>query len=237
MKKKWIFTGAGVAVLLLLASIVRASNSNEPQVVQLASPYPSLNRVHYVVQQEQWVISDTARVIVSINANLTDAALDRFQDKMNQNLAALAKNVAWHVTQFNRSQDSSGLEQVSAQAEARISNAALAGLRAKADKLSQPGTKYQIVDIQYGPSDEDIQKAKESLRQKIYVAIDDEIRRLNKLYRQQFFVNSIDFNLTPITPPMPALMRVAVADNMSSGNVPVNEKLVLQADVVLAAKV
>ncbi len=237
MSKKWIFTGAGVVVLLLLASIVRASNSNEPQVVQLASPYPSLNRVHYVVQQEQWVISDTARVIVSVNANLTDAALDRFQDKMNQNLATLAKNVAWHVTQFNRSQDSSGLEQVSAQAEARIPNAALAGLRAKADKLSQPGTKYQIVDIQYGPSDEDIQKAKESLRQKIYVAIDDEIRRLNKLYRQQFFVNNIDFNLTPIASPMPALMRVAAADNMPSGNVPVNQKLVLQADVVLAAKV
>ncbi|MBY0378578.1 MAG: hypothetical protein K2Q33_08465 [Gammaproteobacteria bacterium] len=234
MSKKWIFTGVFIVALLLLASIVRANDSNTPQVVQLASPYPSLNHIHYVVQKEQWVMSDTARVIVSVNANLTDAALDHFQDKMNQNLTTLAKNVAWHITQFNRNQDSSGLEQVSAQAEARIPNTALAGLRVKADKISQPGIKYQIVDIQYGPSDEDIQKAKDTLRQKVYAAIDDEIRSLNKLYRQQFFVNNIDFDLKPLAPPpMPTLMRVAGGDT----NVPVNQKLILQADVVLAAKV
>lgn len=237
MNKKWFFVAIVIAGLLLLTSIVRASDSSTPQVVQLASPYPSLNRIHYVVQKEQWVTSDTARVIVSVNANLTDAALDRFQDKVNQNLATLAKNVSWHMTQFNRNQDSSGLEQVSAEAEARIPNGALAGLRAKADKLSVPGTKYQIVDIQYGPSDEDIQKAKDNLRQKVYAAIDEEIRSLNKLYRQQFFVNSIDFDLIPLAPPMPVLMRAAAANNMSGGNVPVNQKLVLQADVVLAAKV
>jgi hypothetical protein len=197
-----------------------------------------LNRIHYVVQKEQWVVSDSARVIVSVNANLTDDALDHFQDKMNQSLNSLAKNVSWHVTQFNRNQDNSGLEQVSAQAEARIANSALAGLRVKADKLSSPGIKYSIVDIQYGPSDVDIQKAKDSLRQNVYAAIAEEIRSLNKMYKQEFFINSIDFDLNSsiLPPPQPMLMRVASA-GASNDNIPVNQKLVLQADVVLAAKV
>lgn len=238
MNKKWIFAII-VVVSLLLATIVRASDRpTPPQVVQLASPYPSLNRVHYVVQKEQWVVSDSARVIVVVNANLTDDAVDRFQDRMNKNLDTLAKNVAWHVTQFNRNQDSSGLEQVSAQAEARIANSALAGLRARADKLSSPGVKYSIIDIQYGPSDADVQKAKDNLRQTVYGAIAEEIRSLNQLYKQQFFVNSIDFDLNSsiVQPPQPMLMRMAAA-GASNGNVPVNQKLVLQADVILAAKV
>jgi hypothetical protein len=238
MNKKWIFAIIVVAGLLLV-TIVRASDKpTTPQVVQLASPYPSLNRIHYVVQKEQWVVSDSARVIISVNANLTDDALDHFQDKMNKNLDSLAKNVSWHVTQFNRNQDSSGLEQVSAQAEARIANSALAGLRVKADKLSSPGIRYSIVDIQYGPSDADIQKAKDSLRQNAYAAIAEEIRSLNKMYKQEFFVNSIDFDLNSsiLPPPQPMLMRVANA-GASNDNVPVNQKLVLQADVVLAAKV
>lgn len=238
MNKKWIFAIIVVAGLLLV-TIVRASDkSTTPQVVQLASPYPSLNRIHYVVQKEQWVVSDSARVIISVNANLTDDALDHFQDKMNKNLDDLAKNVSWHVTQFNRNQDSSGLEQVSAQAEARIANSALAGLRVKADKLSSPGIKYSIVDIQYGPSDADIQKAKDNLRQNVYASIAEEIHSLNKMYKQEFFVNSIDFDLNSsiLPPPQPMLMRVASA-GASNDNVPVNQKLVLQADVVLAAKV
>ena len=238
MNRKWVFAIIVVAGLLLV-TIVRASDkSATPQVVQLASPYPSLNRIHYVVQKEQWVVTDSARVIVSVNANLTDDALDHFQDKMNKNLDTLAKNVSWHVTQFNRNQDSSGLEQVSAQAEARIANSALAGLRTKADKLSSPGVKYSIIDIQYGPSDADIQKAKDSLRQNVYVDIAEEIRSLNKMYKQEFFVNSIDFDLNSsiLPPPQPMLMRVASA-GASNDNVPVNQKLVLQADVMLAAKV
>jgi hypothetical protein len=239
MNKKWILATTLVAGLLFLVTIVRASDkATTPQVVQLASPYPSLNRIHYVVQKEQWVVSDSARVIVSVNANLTDDALDHFQDKMNQSLNSLAKNVSWHVTQFNRNQDNSGLEQVSAQAEARIANSALAGLRVKADKLSSPGIKYSIVDIQYGPSDVDIQKAKDSLRQNVYAAIAEEIRSLNKMYKQEFFINSIDFDLNSsiLPPPQPMLMRVA-STGASNDNIPVNQKLVLQADVVLAAKV
>lgn len=239
MNRKWILAAILVAGLLFLVTIVRAGDkSTTPQVVQLASPYPSLNRIHYVVQKEQWVVSDSARVIISVNANLTDNALDHFQDKMNNNLDSLAKNVSWHVTQFNRNQDSSGLEQVSAQAEARIANSALAGLRAKTDKLSSPGIKYSIVDIQYGPSDADIQKAKDSLRQNVYAAIAEEIRSLNKMYKQEFFVNSIDFDLNSsiLPPPQPMLMRVGSA-GASNDNVPVNQKLILQADVVLAAKV
>ena len=245
MNKKWIFASMVVASLLLV-TIVRASDKpTTPQVVQLASPYPSLNRIHYVVEKEQWVVSDSARVIVSVNANLTDDALDYFQDKMDQSLNSLAKNVSWHVTQFNRNQDNSGLEQVSAQAEARIHNSALAGLRARADKLSSPGVKYSIVDIQYGPSDEDIQKAKDNLRQNVYAAIAEEMRGLNKMYKQDFFVNSIDFDLdsSVVPPPSPMFMRGAqpmmanANTSFKNDNVPVNQKLVLQADVVLAAKV
>jgi hypothetical protein len=237
MNKKWFFAAIFVALLLVLASIVRASDKpTAPQAVQLVSPYPSLNRIHYVVQKEQWVVSNSARVIVAVNANLTDEALDHFQDRMNKNLSALAKNVSWHVTQFNRNQDSSGLEQVSAQAEARIANSDLAGLRVKADKLSSPGIKYSIVDIQYGPSDEDIQKAKDTLRQNVYVAIAEEIRSLNKTYKQDFFVNSIDFDLNSSSGPAPQPRMMLVA-GVSNGNVPINQKLVLQADVVLAAKV
>lgn len=240
MNKSWLWSGAIVACLVLLVSIVHANDKPDtPQVIQLASPYPSLNRVHYRVSREQWVSSDTARVLVSVNANLTDSALDHFQDKMNKSLNSLAKDTTWHVTQFNRNQDNSGLEQVSAVAEARIANSDLAGLRTKAEKLSEPGTKYTITDIQYGPSDEDIEHAKEILREKVYAAIADEMKSLRKTYSQDFFVNSIDFDMSPPMPVAPMAYRMeAVASNgPSDARVPVNQKLILQADVVLAATV
>ncbi len=240
MNKKGLLLTLCLAALLVGGSVVWANEDNgKPKLVQLVSEYPSLNQVNYAVSAEQWVSSDTARVIVGVNANLNNAALDHFQEKMNQNLASLAKDASWHLTQFDRNEDSSGLEQVTAQAEARIPNAKLAGLRVKAESLSQPGSKYRIIDIQYGPSDEDLQTAKQALRAQVYSSIAREIKTLNKLYSGQFFIHEIHFDPAPIAPTPTAYMmaRAAGPAESSGGSVPVNQKLVLEAQVLLASKV
>lgn len=234
--------------LLFVASLLSLSQAyaaNKPNMVPPMMPYPLLNKVSYQLTMDKWVKSDTAKVFVSIDANLNDSDINTFQQQVKKNLSHIAGQVDWHISRYLRNQDQSGLENIALQAQARIPTQQLNGLRAKAKSMSKPGMTYRIADIDYSPSLQDIEKTKNTLRQAIFQKVEKEISLLDKIYNEDFFVHHIDFDMTP--PPAPfAQMRALApsASNMSSmrrgssdSAMNISQQVVINANVVLASSI
>lgn len=150
------------------------------------TPKLVLDKVTFPLTAKRWVNTSTAKLQVTVNATLTAASLIEMRHKIMDNLSQIA-NAKWHITQFNRSQDNSGLEKVYVNAEARVEQAALAKVNALAKKISQPGTHYQINNIDFSPSMADVEKVKRLLRSDIYNLAQLEIDKLNKQYPNQVY--------------------------------------------------
>jgi hypothetical protein len=115
-----------------------------------------------------------------------------------ENLKKITKSGEWHITQFNRGQDKSGLEVLHIEAEARLSENDLTGLREKAKSVTKPGETYTILGIDFSPSTLELQQAHAVARVEMYNKIKEEIARLNQIYPDQhYFLHSIDFTSSP----------------------------------------
>jgi hypothetical protein len=157
-------------------------------------PLPPLDQVQLTLTAQEWAKTDKAKVTVAVNAVLNKMALADMRGKIMTNLNKIAKG-NWHVTNFERSQDSSGLEKLYVEAEARINETALTNVNAEAEKISGSGIKYKIQDIDFTPSVADIEKVKKSLRADIYRQTQEEITALNALYpKQAYQLHSIHFS-------------------------------------------
>ncbi|MBS0357671.1 MAG: hypothetical protein JSS53_00150 [Proteobacteria bacterium] len=151
------------------------------------------NQVMFQVTGEQWVKTDSAKVNVTVNATQTQAGLEKVRQEILAHLGKIAE-VEWHITRFDRSQDSSGLEHLAVDAEARVPAAQLDNLREKAKSVSQAGATYQISNVDYTPSLDEMEQAKSQLRVALYEKIKQELARLNTAYPQQAFtIHTINF--------------------------------------------
>ncbi len=199
---------------------------------------PILNKVMLQVAAEKWVTTTTARVIVSISATLDKKGLADTRSTMMANLNKIAKG-EWHITQFNRSQDSSGLETVHVLAEARLDEALLTNLRSSAETVSKPGATYRIDDIDFTPSLADVQKIQEQVRQQLYENIKAEVARLNQTYPDaNYSVLQINFLGGFMPQPNFKMAREAVANTAfasEAASISVSNKVSMTATVELAA--
>lgn len=220
-----------VSIILTLGMLITAAWA-------VGSNYPSLDKVKYTVTAEQWVNTSSAKVTVSVNAALTDKQLGTIQTAILNNLKTISNQAQWHITEFNRSKNQAGLEQLSALAVARIPAAELSTLRENAKRASKPGATYTITNINFTPSVEEIQKAKADLRAKIYAQVKDELARLNDQYtKEQYFLHTIIFNSQDSMPtPQVRTMILTKVEGKESQSMAVSNKVTLNASVVLASK-
>lgn len=101
----------------------------------------------------------------------------------------------WHLVQFDRSQDSSGLEKLYVQAQARVDQSALTNIYQNAKSVSKPGAKYEISGVEFKPSLEETQVVRAKIREQIYQQVNDEIDRMNKAYpKQNYSVSNLVFS-------------------------------------------
>lgn len=194
---------------------------------------PLINKVTLSLSAEQWVTSKTALVQVGVNAAVSGQGIEKIQTEVMQKLNQIAPS-DWHLVSFNRQQDKSGLESIQINAQARLAQDALSGLRDKAKGISRPGETFTVDDIQFTPSEEEIRLAGVNLRNNIYQQARAEIDAVNKMYpEQKYYLHDIQFLSSP-TEPMPvaanAMVRLAAAPALSVG-----EKQQLRAVVILAA--
>ena len=175
--------------------------------------------------------------------NVGQNTLGDLQKQITDTLQQLGKGVMWHMTQFNRSEDPSGLEQVNAVAQARIPQDQLSKIRETAKSLSKPGIKYVVSDISYDPTVADVQSVKDQLRNSMYQKIQEELQLLNKTYHQTFYVNNVIFDTSDMPPVVPAanMMRMKTMEAAVASPVPnnaaISQKITLVATITVASTV
>lgn len=172
-----------VPFLLLSASVF--ADQLPPRLV--------LDKIFFQVSSKQWVSTQTALLSVTINATLTNADLVKTRSDIMARLAKVAKG-DWHLIEFNRSQDTSGLEKLYVLAQARVDQAALTDVYQNAKSVSIPGAKYEINSIEFKPSLEETQAVKDAVRGQLYQKVNDELTRINKMYpTQNYSLNNLIF--------------------------------------------
>lgn len=201
---------------------------------------PPINEVTFRLTAEKWVQTTTAKITIAINATLNNKTLSQMREQIMANLNKITQG-QWHITAFQRSQDSSGLEKLYVEAEARVNESSLTNVNTEAQALSVPGVKYKVKDIDFTPSMKDIETAKKDLRKTIYQDAGTEISTLNTTYPQQKYVLH-DIRFGEFTSngagvrAMPMVM-MASGGQAQNGEAPaVSNLITLTADVNIASQ-
>ena len=154
---------------------------------------PALDKVQFQLSAKQWVSTQTALLTVSVNATLTNADLVKARADIMSQLNNIASG-EWHITQFDRSQDSSGLDKLTVEAQLRVLQSNLTDVYKHAKSISKPGITYTINGIEFKPDLADTQQAKNQLRENLYKLVADEMTRINKAYGEQHYtLNRLTF--------------------------------------------
>lgn len=178
-----------LAVIIALISLSSLSHA-----VNLPSHHMKLDKVVFQVSAKQWITTQSAVLTVNINATLTNADLVKTRAEIMSNLGKIATG-EWQLTQFDRSQDSSGLEKLFVAAQARVPQASLTDIYQNAKNVSKPGATYEINGVEFRPSLAEIQQVKAQLRDYLYQQINSEVNRLDKTYTgQNYSVHRIYFS-------------------------------------------
>lgn len=201
-------------------------------------PSPPVNEITFTLTAQEWAKTDTAKVTVGVHAALDKKTLGKMREQIMSNLNKIAKG-DWHITTFNRSQDSSGLEKLYVVAEARVNEALLTNVNSEAENVSESGMKYEVRSIDFTPSVADIEKVRKALRDTIYHQAQAEIMALNTTYPQQkYALHSIHFG-DVISTSQPQMMMVTGAGVRTQNNAMVNtvsNLVTLTAEVDIASE-
>ena len=225
-------------ILLGVLGFSSMACADAPAVTLPVGHYPELNLIHYQINAEQWVTTQTALVTIGIDASLNQSGMDNLQTQINQSLASLAKDISWQMTDYERNQDSSGLESIHIEEQARLTADQLTQLRTHTEALSKPGIHYSVLNIAFTPSLADIEQAENNLRETLNQKIADEIKRVDKQYDQTFYIHDLTFYSGDQPVPQPAqanykMLNMVAAAPQSTASM--SQRLVLHADVILAA--
>lgn len=131
---------------------------------------------------EGWVTTDSAVVHVNAEAVQQNETADQLKRMITASLAKLSKDGAWRFTHFSQSRDKTGLTRWRANAQARLPETALPGLRDRAKDASRPGFKLSISHTDFSPSLEEFEQARSRLRQRLYGRIRAELDLLNTAF-------------------------------------------------------
>ena len=222
-------------LMLLLSSIIHAD---------IPFPYaePPLDKIAFQISAKQWVTTKTALLSINVNATLTNADLVKTRNEIMDTLNKIAKG-DWHVTQFDRSQDSSGLEKLYVQAQVRMEQSNLTGIYQIAKDVSKPGSNYEIGGIEFKPSLEETQLVESQVREQLYQKANDELSRINKVYAgQNYTLNNLIFFPGDTLPPQileksyrqETMNTMVMASPAPAPSIAVSNELTLTA-LVLAA--
>lgn len=196
------------------------------------------------LRTEGWVETQTAKVMALLDIALKPEEAGTARVEVQKALDELAPKAEWHITGFNRTEGSSGLEQWQVTAEARMPEGELGGLRETARGLSSPGRQVRILGIDFSPTLAEQEAALSTLREDIYRQAQAELDRVRALWPDRDYrIHVIDLVPGGMAPPQPGpkMMRAeaAMAYDSSGGGgdgFSVSRKLTVYAVVSLAVR-
>ncbi len=194
------------------------------------------------LSSENWVTTQTARVILGVEAAVTGEASGATRAEMAKAVDSVIK-AEWKLTAFSRMQDQTGMERWSAQYETRLEEKTLSGLADKAKKASRAGLQISVAAIDFSPTLDERQAALSETRAKLYRRADEELALLNKsLPGRSYRISSIDFSggdapvFEKMARPMMAMARAGGAmEDSASQPMERAEKIAVTARIVFAA--
>jgi hypothetical protein len=200
-------------------------------------PCLELDKVVFQVSAKQWVSTQTALLTVNVNATLSNADLVKARADIMNRLAKITAG-EWHLTQFDRSQDSSGLEKLFVEAQARVPQTSLTDIYQNAKDVSKPGATYTINGVDFKPSLQEIQQIKSQLRATLYQQVNEELARINKVYtNQNYSVNAIyvsDGEAQAL--PQPTAYKMRTMNTMAMASAPAQD-LSVSNEIIMSATV
>lgn len=215
--------------LMVVTPFVFAENVLPPQ------PQLVLDKIDFQLSAKQWVTTQTALLGVNINATLNNADLVKARADIMERLNKIAKG-DWHLVQFDRSQDSSGLEKLYVQAQARVNQEALTDIYQNAKTVSLPGAQYEISSVDFKPSFDETQVVLTQIRERLYQQVNDELERINKAYpTQHYSVSNLVFVDGNNPPPQPRPYQAKEMNTMLAAAVPAAPALTVSNELILTA--
>lgn len=212
-----------------------------PAAAQVTAPNPIQDQVVLNLAVEDWVPTQTARVVLNAEAAIQGADAGKTRDEL---LAAAKKaaNADWRITRFDRSTDQAGLERWSASLETRLAESALGGLADRAKASSRPGMQLTVGQIDFTPTLAETEGARAKLREQLYKRASEELQRLNAIVTdRKFRVARIDFGTVQVQRPMPMMAQARAAapppaDFKAAGaEMELSQKATMHANVTFSA--
>jgi hypothetical protein len=177
---------------LCLFGIVILSSSVFAEPMPVFVPHV-LDNIQFQLTARDWVFTDSALLKIHISATLTNTDIVKAHQHILEQLNKIAKG-DWQIIQFNRGQDSSGLEKLEVDAQIRVAQNILTNVYQQVKTVSHPGENYSVSIVEFKPSFEEMQQAKNHLREKLYKQVVQELESINKLYpSQQYSVHHLEF--------------------------------------------
>jgi len=200
-------------------------------------PHLVMDKVLFQMSTKQWVTTQTALLNININVTLNTSDLVQARSEIMSSLNKIAKG-DWHLLQFDRSQDNSGLEKLYVQAQVRVDQSALTGIYQNTKAVSKPGAQYTVNGVDFKPSLEEAQSVRAKIREQLYQQVNEELARMNKAYPQQnysvtnlIFVEGSDNVLQPRAYEAKAMNTMV----MQSAPLTVSNELIMTAVVEAAS--
>ena len=216
----------------------RAAFADEPRLPP--------DQVALSLSAEGWVEAAKARVRIAVDTAKTGAEAGNLRADLKATLAKLLPDAEWHVTDFERSRDQTGLERWHLEAETRVAETALDGLYDRAKAQSLPGEQVGVASIDFTPELAEREAVMAELRAKIYAQAKEELGRLAAVYPDRSFrLREVNFGLQgPIPMAAAPMMKMARAGAAAQEEAPasdaagfgVAEHVEVTANVVLAAE-
>lgn len=190
---------------------------------------------------EGWVEAAKARVRIAVDSAKTGAEAGNLRADLKATLAKLLPDAEWHVTDFDRSRDQTGLERWHLEAETRVPETALDGLYDRAKAESRPGEQVSVASIDFAPELAEREAVMANLRAKIYAAAKEELGRLAAVYPDRSFrLREVNFvqgpGPVPMAAPMAKMARAGAAEEPGPAAFGIAEHVEVSANVVLAAE-
>lgn len=210
-----------------------------PAAAQIIAPR---DEIVLNLSAEAWVETKTARVVAVADVAIAGENRGAVRDRMLAALKKLSPEADWRISQFNRNQDSAGLERWRVSAEARLPEAALGGLDDRARQVSQPGLQLRVQAVQFTPTLEEHEATLAALRNRLYAQAKEEAARVAKQWPERNFrVARIEIGGSGYQPmardrimPAAPMAGSASASQDAGDAVSVAQKVVLQAVVTLS---
>jgi hypothetical protein len=227
---------------LLAASLLLAAPVQADEAGPITRQGVADDEVVLMLEVEDWVETTSATVRVAADLAVEAGTFGAARDELVSTLQGFGIDTTWRIVQFSKQADDAGFERWSVMAEARVPEAALSDLSAKAKGATKPGRSLTVASIDYSPTMAEREAVTDTLRTKVYERVGKEIAALNAAFADRGFrVRMIDF--TQSFRPMPmakAEMQMMRSDMVQSapaggGGLAGAEKATITARVHLAA--